>query len=244
MAKERVVAFDMDGTLLNGQSGTLILAYLLRRRLVRFKNVALCSWWGIRYKLHLPYRQNEPRERIFQDLSKYTPEGIHHVMEMFHGSVMEPRYFTEGVARVRAHIEAGDHVVLVSATFDQVAQVSREYLGCEAALGTIMERDERGRFTGAVAGETPAGEEKPRRIREWADAAFGRDNWEVTHAYGDHHTDLPMLEMAQTPHAVNPDFTLGRAARSRGWDVVRWKETPSNAAKLAKRRAKKPPEGR
>ena len=88
MTKARVVAFDIDGTLLQGQSGTLILKYLMTRRLVRIRTIALCSWWGIRYKLHLPYRQNEPRERIFTDLSQYTPEGIHRMMEMFHDDIM------------------------------------------------------------------------------------------------------------------------------------------------------------
>lgn len=222
MTKARVVAFDIDGTLLRGQSGTLILKYLMTRHLVRIKNIALCSWWGIRYKLHLPYRQNEPRERIFSDLSKYTPEGIHRIMEMFHDDVMVPRYRAEGVAQVKRHIEAGDHVALVSATFEEVAKVARDYLGCEAAMGTVMERDAAGRYTGAVEGETPAGEEKVRRIRQWADEAFGADGWELVHAYGDHHTDAPMLQMAQVAHAVNPDLALRRFARRQGWETLEW----------------------
>ncbi len=223
MTKARVVAFDIDGTLLRGQSGTLILKYLMTRHLVRIRTIALCSWWGIRYKLHLPYRQNEPRERIFADLSKYTPEGIHTIMKMFHDDVMIPRYHADGVAQVRRHIEAGDHVALVSATFEEVAIVAREYLGCEACMGTVMERDETGRYTGAVSGETPAGDEKVRRLREWADAEFGPDGWELVHAYGDHHTDAPMLQLADTPHAVNPDLMLRRFAKRMGWETLEWK---------------------
>lgn len=223
MTKARVVAFDIDGTLLQGQSGTLILKYLMTRRLVRIRTIALCSWWGIRYKLHLPYRQNEPRERIFTDLSQYTPEGIHRMMEMFHDDIMVPRYRADGIAKVKEHVTAGDHVALVSATFEEVARVAREYLGCETCMGTVMERDESGRYTGAVAGETPAGEEKVRRIRTWADATFGKDGWELVHAYGDHHTDAPMLQMAQTAHAVNPDVMLRCHAKRLGWEILEWK---------------------
>ena len=182
MTKARVVAFDIDGTLLQGQSGTLILKYLMTRRLVRIRTIALCSWWGIRYKLHLPYRQNEPRERIFTDLSQYTPEGIHRMMEMFHDDIMVPRYRADGIAKVKEHVAAG-----------------------------------------AVAGETPAGEEKVRRIRTWADATFGKDGWELVHAYGDHHTDAPMLQMAQTAHAVNPDVMLRCHAKRLGWEILEWK---------------------
>lgn len=223
MTKARVVAFDIDGTLLRGQSGTLILKYLMTRHLVRIRTIALCSWWGIRYKLHLPYRQNEPRERIFADLSQYTPEGIHTIMKMFHDDVMIPRYHADGVAQVKRHIEAGDHVALVSATFEEVAVVAREYLGCEACMGTVMERDESGRYTGAVSGETPAGDEKVRRLRTWADEKFGPGGWELVHAYGDHHTDAPMLQMAQTPHAVNPDLMLRRFAHRKNWEILEWK---------------------
>ena len=223
MTKARVVAFDIDGTLLRGQSGTLILKYLMTRHLVRIRTIALCSWWGIRYKLHLPYRQNEPRERIFADLSQYTPEGIHTIMKMFHDDVMIPRYHADGVAQVKRHIEAGDHVALVSATFEEVAVVAREYLGCEACMGTVMERDESGRYTGAVSGETPAGDEKVRRLRTWADEKFGPGGWELVHAYGDHHTYAPMLQMAQTPHAVNPDLMLRRFAHRKNWEILEWK---------------------
>ncbi len=223
MSKERVVAFDIDGTLLRGQSGTLILKYLMARHLLRVRNIAFCSWWGIRYKLHLPYRQNEPRERIFSDLSQYTPDGIHRIMEMFHEDVMVPRYREEGLKCVAEHVAAGDHVALVSATFEQVALVAREHLGCEAAMGTVMERDEHGCFTGAVWGETPAGDEKVRRLTSWANHAFGMGGWELTHAYGDHHTDEPMLKLAATPHAVNPDLLLRRHARDLGWDILDWK---------------------
>ena len=223
MTKARVVAFDIDGTLLRGQSGTLILKYLMTRHLVRIRTIALCSWWGIRYKLHLPYRQNEPRERIFADLSQYTPEGIHAIMKMFHDDVMIPRYHADGVAQVKRHIEAGDHVALVSATLEEVAVVAREYLGCEACMGTVMERDETGRYTGAVSGETPAGDEKVRRLRTWADEKFGPGGWELVHAYGDHHTDAPMLQMAQTPHAVNPDLMLRRFAHRKNWEILEWK---------------------
>ena len=223
MTKARVVAFDIDGTLLRGQSGTLILKYLMTRHLVRIRTIALCSWWGIRYKLHLPYRQNEPRERIFADLSQYTPEGIHTIMKMFHDDVMIPRYHADGVAQVKRHIEAGDHVALVSATFEEVAVVAREYLGCEACMGTVMERDESGRYTGAFSGETPAGDEKVRRLRTWADEKFGPGGWELVHAYGDHHTDAPMLQMAQTPNAVNPDLMLRRFAHRKNWEILEWK---------------------
>lgn len=223
MAQARIVAFDLDGTLLRGQSGTLILRYLAFHRLVSLKTVAACAWWGIRYKLHLPLRQNEVRERIFKDLYSLTPQRIHDIMESFHAEVMVPRYRTAGVDELRRRVGLGDHVVLVSATFDQVAQAAAEYLGCDAALATIMRRDGEGHYTGEVDGEVTEGPEKVRRIREWADMRFGAQGWAMEAAYGDHYSDLPLLESARTCYAVNPGPTLKREAERRDWPILAWR---------------------
>ena len=223
MARVAIAAFDLDGTLLRGQSGTLILKYLARKGLVTPRTFVRCTWWGIRYKLHLPFRQNEVRETIFRDLGKFSEEEVGQIMEDFHNEIMTPRYKPAGLAELKRHIEAGERTVLISATFDQVAQVAREHLGCEVALATLMERDENGRFTGRVAGETTEGPEKVARLRAWADGMFGKDGWELVHFFGDHHSDLPMLELATNPHVVDPGPTLRRHAKERDWPIVEWR---------------------
>jgi len=223
MARAQITAFDLDGTLLNGQSGTLILKYLTRRGLVKPRTFLAATWWGIRYKLHLPLRQNEVREGIFRDLAGLSTQQIDQIMQEFHDDVMVPRYREAGVAELRRRVKAGEHVVMISATFDHVAQAARAYLGCEAALATFMEQDEQGNYTGLVQGEVTAGPEKVRRIEAWANEAFGEGGWEIVAAYSDHYSDLPMLELATWPHAVNPGPTLRREAERREWPILDWK---------------------
>jgi phosphoserine phosphatase len=46
----------------------------------------------------------------------------------------------------------------------------------------------------------------------------------VSYAYGDHHSDVPMLEMAQHPVAVTPDSTLTREARRNEWQIAHWQD--------------------
>jgi phosphoserine phosphatase len=41
--------------------------------------------------------------------------------------------------------------------------------------------------------------------------------------YSDSYTDLPTLELCGQPVAVNPDRFLTRAAKQRGWDMLRFK---------------------
>ena len=218
-----IAAFDLDGTLLRGQSGTLIVNYLWRRRLIAFKTALACAWWGVRYKLHLPLRQNEVRERIYRDLDHLSAQQIHDVMKDFHDRVLVPRYRDAGLDELRRHEEAGEHVALVSATFNQIAQEAADYLGCDVALATIMERNAEGHFTGDVEGEVAEGPEKVERIKAWANEAFGTDGWSLTYAYGDHYSDLPLLESAVYSYAVNPGPTLRREAERRGWPILAWR---------------------
>ena len=51
----------------------------------------------------------------------------------------------------------------------------------------------------------------------------GEGRWEVAFAYGDHHSDVPMLQMAvEQAYAVSPDNALEREAKQRGWTVLDW----------------------
>lgn len=45
-------------------------------------------------------------------------------------------------------------------------------------------------------------------------------------AYADSTSDLPMLEAAGLPVAVNPEAKLAAIARRRGWPVEHWDRTP------------------
>lgn len=219
-----IAVFDLDGTLLDGQSGTLVLRYLLGHGMLSKRAAGKAAWWGTRYKLHLPFRQEEVREIIFNELGSLGPGRIYDLMRAFHDEVMVPRYFAQGVEELRRHRAAGELTVIVSATFDAIAQAARGYLGADVALATIMERSADGAtYTGRVQGAVTAGPEKARRLRAFADERFGAGNWRVTCAYGDHFTDAPLLEMAERPFAVNPGPTLRREAARRGWPQLEWK---------------------
>ncbi len=56
-----------------------------------------------------------------------------------------------------------------------------------------------------------------------ANARFGKGNWVLTHAYGDHHSDRTLLAAAQHPFAVTPDRPLRRTARNREWPILNWR---------------------
>lgn len=217
-----LAVFDYDGTIMDGQSGQLFSLYLLRHGLITRRTALRLGWWGVRYKLHLPYRQDESRELIFRDLARYDHDEVMRIMRDFYAELLAPRTRADARAEIERCQADGMTCVLVSATFFEMARVAAEELGIEGVAATHMELDERGRFTGRVEGEVVAGEGKVRAVCRWANEAIGEGAWLIARAYGDHFTDEPLLELADEPCAVCPGSTLSRIARRRGWRIARW----------------------
>lgn len=219
----QLAVFDYDGTIISGQSGSLFSRYLLKHGLISKRTLARLLWWGTRYTLHLPYRQNESRELIFRDLGIHSQEDARQIMIDFHNEVLLPKYRAAAIAEAKRREEEGCTTLLLSATFYDIAKAAADYLGIDNVIATHMELDEEGLFTGLVAGEVTAAAEKLKVATAWANEHLGAGNWELTYAYADHFSDEPLLAAATHPYAVNPGPALRRIAKRKGWPIVDWK---------------------
>ena len=221
---ERLAIFDYDGTIVSGQSGWLISRYMYSLKLMTKRHASRLIWWGIRYVLHLPHREGEARELVFEGLSSDRPEEVDAFMREFHDTVLAPLYRPKAVAEVARCKAEGYTVLIVSATFSTLAEMAAEYLGADAAIATIMERDEGGAYTGRVQGDVIEGKAKLDAIQRWADERFDPGGWEISRAYADHYSDRELLGSAAYPCAVCPGGLLRRYARKRGWEILNWRQ--------------------
>ena len=220
--KTQVAVFDFDGTVVDGQSGELFTRYLFFSGRMSVLRLLRLGWWGIRYKLHLPYRQGEARELVFGALRGRTSEEVDAIMTSFHDEVLAPLYRPQAIAEVQRCHERGLVVLLVSATFEPIAEVAARDMGADGFMATRMERDGRGGYTGDVDGPVIAGAEKYRAVERWCDERFGAGHWELARAYADHHTDADLLARASVAYAVCPGTTLEMSAKRRGWQILDW----------------------
>lgn len=217
-----VAVFDFDGTCIGGQSGALFTTYLLLRGKMSPLRALRLGWWGARYKLHLPHRQDEARELVFGALRGLAAEEVDELMIRFHDEVLAPRYRPRALEEIARRREEGCVTLLVSATFDVIAQVAGRYLGTDDTVATKMARDAAGNYTGDVDGAVVAGAEKYRATALWCDEHLGRGGWRLAYAYGDHHSDAHLLSHAQEGFAVCPGKTMVVAARRNGWKILDW----------------------
>jgi len=210
--------FDLDNTLLAGDSDYLWGVFLSEQGVVdrdhyerenqRFYaayeagTLDIHEW--LRFSLR-PLRDTEP-ERLYRLRERFMREKI------------EPLIPAASVDLIRRHRDAGDIAMIITATNSFITRPIAERLGVEHLLATEPEMAG-GRFTGEVVGTPTFREGKVERLEAWL-RETGHDLRDSTF-YSDSHNDLPLLERVAHPVAVDPDETLARIARERGWPLLR-----------------------
>lgn len=121
---------------------------------------------------------------------------------------------------VRAHREAGDRVIIVTATNELVTHGIAPLFGVDELIAVELERDAAGWITGEIAGTPSMREGKVLRVAQRL-RAEGRDwlDYETTF-YSDSMNDLPLLEQVDHPVATNPSANLRILALERGWRIL------------------------
>jgi len=138
----------------------------------------------------------------------------------FMREVIEPAIMPQALALIDAHRRAGEYLAIVTATNEFVTRPIARRLGVQELIAIELERGADGWITGAIAGTPSFREGKVERVRQWLSArGLGWDDAAITF-YSDSRNDLPLLEKADHPVAVNPDPDLREIARRRGWNVL------------------------
>lgn len=118
---------------------------------------------------------------------------------------------------LRRHQDAGDFIVILSASPQELVEAVASRLGAQRAVGTRAQVDG-SHYTGELDGPFCYGAGKVQRLED----DLGPGSLENATAYADSASDLPVLEACHEPVAVNPDRSLHRVAKARGWPVVRF----------------------
>jgi len=144
--------------------------------------------------------------------------------ERFMDEVMRPALREEARALVRRHLQAGDLVAIITATNEFVTEPIAQAFDVPHLMAVQLERDDQGRYTGAIRGTPSFREGKILRVNDWLSDlghANGRQTFTRVTAYSDSINDLPLLEWATHPVATNPAPSLAEVARQRAWPILR-----------------------
>ncbi len=142
--------------------------------------------------------------------------------ERFMVEVMRPMLRDNARALVRQHQDAGDLVAIVTATNEFITAPIASSFGVEHLIAVQLQRDEQGRYSGAVQGVPSYQSGKIIRVEQWL-AGLGRQwqDFERSNFYSDSINDLPLLERVSHPVATNPTPALAAIAEQRGWPLLK-----------------------
>ena len=153
----------------------------------------------------------------FAPIAGRDPETIAAWHRRFMAEKIEPMILARGLELIARHREAGDHLLIITATNRFITEPIARRLGVEDLLASEGEvRD--GVYTGEPQGVPSYAEGKVVRLEAWL-RETGMD-LAGSCFYSDSHNDIPLLEIVERPVAVDPDPRLEVHARERGWEII------------------------
>ena len=215
--------FDLDHTLLDGDSDVLWCEFLMERGVLD-----RASFEPRNRQMEADYQAGTVGTHEFcafyvGTLAGRTAEEWQPLREAFLHECIAPRLLRAGRDCIERHRREGHLLVLTTATNRVLTELTAQALGIEHLIATECEIGADGRFTGAPAGTPNMREGKVVRLREWL-AARGRA---LEHGdsvfYSDSINDLPLLQAVRRAVVVDPDARLAQHARSTGWERVSWR---------------------
>ena len=213
----QLAIFDLDHTLLAGDSDLLWGQYLCRLGVVDPAHYAREN-----LRFYQEYQAGTLDIHAFaafslKPLTEHSRAQLEAWRADFVREVIEPIICPGAEPLIARHQAEGATTLIMTATNRFITEPIAERLGVHHLIATDPEEQD-GRFTGRIAGTPNFQGGKVTRLGQWL-AAQGIDAAHVTF-YSDSRNDLPLLEVADTAVAVDPDDVLRATAEARGWPVI------------------------
>lgn len=215
----RAAVFDLDGTLTRVDTFLTFLIYALIREPRRWWRAPLLAGAVLMHKSGL--RPNDWLKSffLFQILGHLPAASRQALVASFLPDFLVTHLRTQAREQIFAHRQAGDHLVLLSASPDFLVEPIGQDLGFDTILCTHCESDAKGRITGNLSGGNCYGAAKVVRLQEWIKQP---DRPLKYVAYSDHHSDLDLLRTAEEGFAVNPTKKLRSLVADLPIPILNW----------------------
>ena len=165
---------------------------------------------------------NEYVRFVTRAIREHTPDESHAAHARYLAEYVQPAIRQPALDLLQQHRDAGDTLVLITATNRFIAGSIGTLLGFEDEniIATELERGPDGWFTGNVEGMANLREGKVHNMTQWL--ARRKLDWSDTYIsfYSDSINDAPLMERADVPVATNPDERLRALAQARGWRIL------------------------
>ncbi len=209
--------FDLDHTLINGDSDYLWGEYMVENGIVdaeqfRQRNLVFYE----------QYQRGELDNDIYlefalEPLTRYSIEQLYAWRADYVETWIRPLIASGTESLLRRHREQGHELLIVSATHLFITEPVAEMLGVPTVLSTEPEIVDN-RYTGRFLGTPTYQQGKVVALKQWLEA--NGKNLNGSYFYSDSINDLALLEQVDNPITVHPDDRLRAIAEERGWKII------------------------
>ena len=220
MPPPRLAFFDLDSTLIHGDSVSLFLHCLKDEGITDSAYCAgdeelLAQFYEGKLDIIKYYRYS------LQPLAGKTKEDLADVFSKYLKDYVRPRVYDEALTTIEELKTQGYKIIIVSATTDViVAEIATRIFKADHFIATRVKSDSNGRLIADVYPDISHQEGKASRIKELAVAQGYSLNESL--AYGDSINDISMLELASKQFVVNPAGRMDKEAQKRGFTILKW----------------------
>ena len=214
--------FDLDHTLLSGDSDVLWCEFLVRHGQLPRSHLERNAAMDAGYRAGTVSVAEFCNFYVSQLAGRSPAEWAPWLRRFLQGEVW-PRIPPDALALVESHRAQGHSLVLTTATNRVITQLTAEALSIPHLIATEAALVD-GRYSGDVAGQPNMREGKVARLQAWL-AERGLDGAARTAAlgtawfYSDSINDLPLLCAVGHPVVVDPDPRLLAHATAKGWSL-------------------------
>lgn len=217
----RLALFDLDHTLLSGDSDVLWCEFLLREGLlepdVAERSRLMASIYTAGRVTPADYCNFYASTLAGRGEAEWQP-----LRERFLHEMIRPRIPDDARALLERHREAGHTLLLTTATNRLISGLTAVDLGVDHHLATELEVVD-GLYTGRTQGVLNMRTGKVERLRHWLQVHdLPETTLKQATFYTDSINDLSLLSVVRQPVVVDPDPRLELTAARKGWTVLRF----------------------
>jgi HAD superfamily hydrolase (TIGR01490 family) len=227
----RLAVFDLDHTLLDGDSDVLWCDFLMDQGLLD-----RATFEPRNQAMERDYRAGIVSTQDFCNFYVGTLAGRTAAQwqpwrDRFWRERIQPNLCPGTAALLQQHREQGHTLLLSTATNRYITELTAAGLGVEHLIATECEVGPDGRFTGRTQGAPNMRAGKIDRLQAWL-TARGLSLPEVDCSfYSDSMNDLPLLERVREPVVTNGDDRLLALAAQRDWRTISLRtDTPTETS--------------
>lgn len=218
----RLTVFDLDGTLLTGDTDEYWLRFLIDQGVVDGGAMAIKS-----ADIQARYAKGEASAEEFcffylSLLRGRTRDELSSMYAKFMDAIVVPNLPKKAYDLVASAGAQSELLVMSTATNAYLSTPIGRHLGFEHIIATDPEEDAFGRFTGGCIGLPNMRANKVPRLEAWLSARGHKlADFDQSWFYSDSRNDLPLLATVTHPVVVDPDPELVLHAQRSGWPILR-----------------------